>query len=146
MCVQNIVMTVVGALAFSDFRWHPFNAAGLAISMAGAIYYATKSALRVRHQMVWECVCLQMCVCLCKRVGALAFSEFCWHPFNAAGLANSMAGASYHATKSALRARLQVAWVCVCLQMCIFVRERARACISVSHWRRFNAAALATAQ
>ena len=40
-------MTVVGAFAFPDFRFQPFNAVGLAISMAGAIYYATKSAMRV---------------------------------------------------------------------------------------------------
>ena len=48
--VQNIAMTLVGALAFSDFRFHPFNAAGLVLSMAGAIYYATKTALRVRAE------------------------------------------------------------------------------------------------
>lgn len=44
--LKNVLMTFIGAL-FSDFRYHPWNAVGLAISMAGAVWYATKSALRV---------------------------------------------------------------------------------------------------
>ena len=46
--IKNIMMTLLGALAFPDFRFRPSNAAGLGISMAGAIYYATKTAQRVR--------------------------------------------------------------------------------------------------
>lgn len=45
--LKNVLMTVIGALAFRDFVFQPWNAVGLGISMAGAVWYATKSALRV---------------------------------------------------------------------------------------------------
>lgn len=44
--LKNIVMTVVGALLFRDFAYSHLNAAGLLISMGGAIFYATNSALK----------------------------------------------------------------------------------------------------
>ena len=43
-------MTVVGAFAFGDFIFQPSNAAGLAVSMAGAVWYAMRSALRVSSE------------------------------------------------------------------------------------------------
>lgn len=46
--VKNIAMTFIGAVAFGDFLYAPWNAVGLGLSMAGAIWYATKSALKVR--------------------------------------------------------------------------------------------------
>ena len=46
--VKNIAMTFIGAVAFGDFLFAPWNAVGLGLSMAGAIWYATKSALKVR--------------------------------------------------------------------------------------------------
>ena len=45
--LKNAIMTIVGAFAFGDFIFEPWNAAGLAVSMAGAVWYAMRSALRV---------------------------------------------------------------------------------------------------
>ena len=45
--LKNIVMTGVGIYAFGDFVYHKINAMGIGISMAGAIWYATWSAMRV---------------------------------------------------------------------------------------------------
>ena len=50
--LKNAVMTVVGAIAFSDFIFEPANAAGLILSMTGAIWYATRSALRARQKSI----------------------------------------------------------------------------------------------
>jgi hypothetical protein len=50
--LKNAVMTVVGAFAFSDFIFEPANAAGLMLSMTGAIWYATRSALRARQKSI----------------------------------------------------------------------------------------------
>lgn len=50
--LKNAVMTVVGALAFPDFIFDPANAAGLCLSMTGAIWYATRSALRARQKSI----------------------------------------------------------------------------------------------
>ncbi len=41
------MQTILGALAFSDFTYSHLNAAGLLISMSGAVFYATNSALKV---------------------------------------------------------------------------------------------------
>ena len=41
-------MTIVGAFAFGDFVFEPWNAAGLSLSMSGAVWYATRSAMKVR--------------------------------------------------------------------------------------------------
>ena len=49
--IKNIMMTLLGAVAFPDFRFRPSNAAGLGLSMAGAIYYATKTAQRVSYSL-----------------------------------------------------------------------------------------------
>jgi len=46
--IKNGAMTVIGAIAFPDFIFDARNAAGLGLSMAGAIFYATRSALRAR--------------------------------------------------------------------------------------------------
>lgn len=40
-------MTAVGVFAFGDFLYHRWNAIGICISMAGAVWYATRAALRV---------------------------------------------------------------------------------------------------
>ena len=50
--LKNAVMTVVGALAFPDFIFDPGNAVGLALSMGGAIWYATRSALKARQKSI----------------------------------------------------------------------------------------------
>jgi solute carrier family 35 len=47
--LKNVFMTVLGAIAFPDFIFSILNAAGLGLSMAGAIWYATQSALKVRQ-------------------------------------------------------------------------------------------------
>lgn len=46
--LKNGAMTVIGAIAFPDFIFEARNAFGLGLSMAGAIFYATRSALRAR--------------------------------------------------------------------------------------------------
>ncbi|KAL4440081.1 hypothetical protein ABPG75_003082 [Micractinium tetrahymenae] len=48
--LKNAIMTIVGAFAFGDFIFEPWNAAGLAVSMAGAVWYAMRSALRARQK------------------------------------------------------------------------------------------------
>ena len=45
--LKNAIMTIVGAFAFGDFIFETWNAAGLAMSMAGAVWYAMRSALKV---------------------------------------------------------------------------------------------------
>ena len=46
--LKNVVGTVVGALAFPDFRFDLLNVLGLVLSMVGAVWYATTSTLKVR--------------------------------------------------------------------------------------------------
>jgi solute carrier family 35 protein len=46
--IKNGAMTIIGAIAFPDFIFEPMNALGLGMSMTGAIFYATRSALRAR--------------------------------------------------------------------------------------------------
>ena len=41
-------MTVIGAFAFGDFVYETWNCVGLAMSMGGAVWYAMRSALKVR--------------------------------------------------------------------------------------------------
>lgn len=53
--LKNIVMTGVGVYAFGDFFYHKFNALGIAISMIGAIWYATWSAMRVSLSSLPSC-------------------------------------------------------------------------------------------
>ncbi|KAK9820998.1 hypothetical protein WJX81_006546 [Elliptochloris bilobata] len=48
--VKNIAMTFIGAVAFGDFMYAPWNVVGLGMSMAGAIWYATKSALKAHKK------------------------------------------------------------------------------------------------
>lgn len=47
--LKNVLMTAVGVFAFGDFLYHRWNTIGICISMAGAIWYATRAALRVSH-------------------------------------------------------------------------------------------------
>lgn len=53
--LKNAIMTIVGAFAFGDFVFDPWNAAGLAVSMAGAMWYATRSALKVSEETPSMC-------------------------------------------------------------------------------------------
>ena len=46
--LKNVLMTGVGVFAFGDFLYQRWNTVGICISMAGAVWYATKAALRVR--------------------------------------------------------------------------------------------------
>lgn len=48
--LKNAIMTVVGAFAFNDFIFESFNASGLLLSMGGAVWYATRSALKARQK------------------------------------------------------------------------------------------------
>lgn len=50
--LKNAVMTIVGAMAFPDFVFDQANAAGLALSMAGALWYATRSAMKARQKSI----------------------------------------------------------------------------------------------
>lgn len=50
--LKNIIMTVIGAFAFGDFQFSLLNSAGLVMSMVGAIWYAARSALKVRPSML----------------------------------------------------------------------------------------------
>jgi hypothetical protein len=50
--LKNAVMTIVGAFAFPDYIFDYANAAGLALSMTGAVWYATRSALRARQKTI----------------------------------------------------------------------------------------------
>lgn len=45
--LKNVLMTGLGVFAFGDFYFHKWNAVGICISMGGAIWYATRAALRV---------------------------------------------------------------------------------------------------
>ena len=45
-------MTALGVFAFGDFHYHKWNAVGICISMGGAIWYATRAALRVSLQAI----------------------------------------------------------------------------------------------
>lgn len=50
--LKNAVMTIIGALAFPDFAFDPANSLGLGLSMTGAIWYATRSALKARQKNI----------------------------------------------------------------------------------------------
>jgi drug/metabolite transporter (DMT)-like permease len=50
--LKNVLGTVIGALIFPDFRFHPLNVLGLALGMAGAVWYATESAMKVRSTRI----------------------------------------------------------------------------------------------
>lgn len=45
--LKNIVMTIIGAFAFGDFRFSLWNSIGLLLSMIGAVWYAARSAMKV---------------------------------------------------------------------------------------------------
>lgn len=46
--VKNIIMTCIGAVSFGDFIYAKWNVIGLGVSMAGAVWYATRAAIKVR--------------------------------------------------------------------------------------------------
>lgn len=50
--LKNAVMTIVGALTFPDYVFDVGNAIGLGLSMSGAIWYATRSALKARQKSI----------------------------------------------------------------------------------------------
>ena len=45
--VKNIIMTCIGAVSFGDFVYAKWNVVGLGVSMAGAVWYATRAAVKV---------------------------------------------------------------------------------------------------
>lgn len=45
--LKNIIMTLIGAVSFGDFKYAKWNVVGLGVSMAGAIWYATRAAIKV---------------------------------------------------------------------------------------------------
>ena len=46
--LKNILMTLIGAVSFGDFVYAKWNVVGLGLSMAGAIWYATRAAIKAR--------------------------------------------------------------------------------------------------
>ncbi|KAK9847135.1 hypothetical protein WJX84_008518 [Apatococcus fuscideae] len=52
--LKNVLMTFIGIWAFGDFRWQMWNVCGLAISMGGAVWYATRSALKASRRTAAE--------------------------------------------------------------------------------------------
>jgi solute carrier family 35 protein len=50
--LKNAIMTVVGAFAFNDFIFDPWNASGIGLSMLGAVWYATRSAFKARQRSI----------------------------------------------------------------------------------------------
>lgn len=46
--LKNIIMTLIGAVSFGDFKYAKWNVVGLGVSMAGAIWYATRAAIKAR--------------------------------------------------------------------------------------------------
>ena len=46
--LKNVIMTILGAFAFGDFRFNMWNSVGLGLSMVGAVWYAAKSAMKVQ--------------------------------------------------------------------------------------------------
>lgn len=57
--LKNAIMTIVGAFAFGDFVFQFSNALGLAVSMTGAMWYATRSALQARRKSVKDALLQQ---------------------------------------------------------------------------------------
>ena len=45
--VKNIIMTCIGAVSFGDFIYAKWNVVGLGVSMMGAVWYATRAAMKV---------------------------------------------------------------------------------------------------
>ena len=48
---KNIVMTVVGMLAFGDYVYAPWNMAGLAVSASGTVWYAASEWRAMRQRV-----------------------------------------------------------------------------------------------
>lgn len=48
--LKNVLMTVVGAIAFPDFLYSAPNVLGLVLSMIGAVWYATQSAMKAKRR------------------------------------------------------------------------------------------------
>lgn len=48
--LKNIIMTLIGAVSFGDFKYAKWNVVGLGVSMAGAIWYATRAAIKARKR------------------------------------------------------------------------------------------------
>lgn len=46
--IKNVIMTLIGAVSFGDFQYARWNVIGLGLSMAGAIWYATRAAIKAR--------------------------------------------------------------------------------------------------
>ena len=59
--LKNVIMTIIGSFAFGDFIYSSWNSLGLALSMVGALWYATKSAFKVSFS-------LKQLDCSCSRV------------------------------------------------------------------------------
>lgn len=73
--LKNAVMTVVGAIAFPDFVFDPWNALGLGLSMAGAVWYATRSALRARQKSITDSLLQQQPIIGKDRLRKLSGSQ-----------------------------------------------------------------------
>lgn len=49
---KNIVMTIIGMLAFNDFVFAPWNMSGLVLSAAGTVWYAASEWKSIRRHLV----------------------------------------------------------------------------------------------
>lgn len=97
--LKNAIMTIVGAFAFGDFIFEPWNAAGLTVSMLGAVWYAMRSALRARQKSIKDRILQQVPVIgrdrLKSRVnmdGAQLQLTGAPHGFTASGTSSSQLG------------------------------------------------------
>ena len=50
--VKNIIMTCIGAVSFGDFVYAKWNVIGLGVSMSGAVWYATRAAMKARSSTI----------------------------------------------------------------------------------------------
>ena len=57
--VKNIIMTCIGAVSFGDFIYAKWNVVGLGVSMAGAVWYATRAAMKV---CITAITCVDSCL------------------------------------------------------------------------------------
>lgn len=73
--LKNAFMTIVGAIAFPDYVFDPANTLGLAVSMFGAIWYATRSALKARQRSMKDSLLQQQPVIGKDRLRKLSGSQ-----------------------------------------------------------------------
>jgi hypothetical protein len=74
--LKNVIMTIVGAFAFGDFRFSVWNSVGLGMSMVGAIWYAAKSAMKVSQHK--RCDSSSIMHAFCHKLETVSVSGHDW--------------------------------------------------------------------